>query len=201
VRREITEFPDIVIPADELEHEVSLSDIWPRRNPLEVDIGAGKGRFLFARAMAHPETDYLGIERQYGRVYRAAKKAHRRGLTNIRIARVDAETGIAPLLPPESVRTFYIFFPDPWPKRRHQRRRLVNHTFLDLLHTKLLPGGFIHFATDHENYAEAVKLCFSEDPRFDGIAPFQPTEAERTDFELIFTGQNRTVSRFSLQKR
>lgn len=104
------------------------------------------------------------------------------------------------MLPDHSTSIFFIFFPDPWPKKRHHKRRLVNPEFLDLLHRKLEAEGIIHFATDHQDYADAVEKCFAADTRFTPITAFDPTEAERTDFELIFTNQNKPIRRLSIQK-
>lgn len=201
MRRSITDFPGIVVRDDAILQEAPIPDQFANNNPLEVDVGSGKGRFLLARATEHPNTNYWGIERQYGRIYRTAKKAHRRGLRNVRVARVEAVNGITTLLPDSSVTAFYIFFPDPWPKRRHHRRRIVNPRFMDLLHLKLVDDGCVHFATDHLDYAGVVARCFAADERFDPIDPFQPTDAERTDFELLFSGQYKPISRHSIRKR
>jgi tRNA (guanine-N7-)-methyltransferase len=167
-------------------------------NPLAVDVGSGKGRFLLARAEAHPQTNFLGIERQYGRICKTAAKVRRAELENVRLARVEAAAGIAELLQPESVSIFYIFFPDPWPKRRHHRRRLINPDFLTLLHSRLERGGVVHFASDHEDYAVEVAKLFRKDERFDEIDPFVPSEDERTDFEIVFTGK--PIGRVSIRK-
>jgi len=198
---DITKFQNVVISNEEAPPELQVSSIYGNHNPLEVDIGSGKGRFLLARANGHPTTNYLGIERQLGRVYRAAKKATHLNIENVKLCRVEAMVGLSAILPNESVTTFYIFFPDPWPKRRHLQRRLVSPPFLDLLHSKLIPKGCIHFATDHQDYADVVGERFAADARFKSTTAFQPTEDERTDFELIFTGQNKTISRYSIQKR
>ena len=168
--------------------------------PLEIDIGSGKGRFLVARAALCPDVNFLGIERQYARVWKTARKIERAGLTNVRLARVEAFEGIGELVPPGSLATVYIFFPDPWPKRRHHRRRLVNSEFMDMLHNRLVPGGVVHFATDHDDYAAAVTELFRADERFAEIEPFIPSDDERTDFELIFTGQGKAVNRISINK-
>ncbi len=201
MRREITDFPDIVIPDDGILREDSILDHFENAHPLEVDVGSGKGRFLLARAAEHPDTNYWGIERQYARVYRTAKKAHRRGLQNVRVARVEAVNGIATLLPDACVTSFYIFFPDPWPKRRHHRRRLICPPFMDLLDQKLMDQGCVHFATDHQDYADVVERVFADDERFVSIEPFQPTHAERTDFEVLFTGLSKPIRRLSIRKQ
>jgi tRNA (guanine-N7-)-methyltransferase len=218
---DINEFSEIVIPAElrggDKKRHVSISDgcykndsrislhadlcRFENDNSLEVDIGAGKGRFLLARALEHPELNFFGIERQNGRLYRMAKKIRRHALTNVKLARVEASAGIELMLEPESVSTFYILFPDPWPKKRHYRRRLINTAFMDLLHSKLCSGGVIHYASDHQNYAAYVQEIFAADKRFEAIDPFIPTEAERTDFEIIFAAQEKPTSRLSVKKK
>ncbi|MBT3192403.1 MAG: tRNA (guanosine(46)-N7)-methyltransferase TrmB [Verrucomicrobia bacterium] len=200
-RPDILAFQDHVIIPDPDAPTLHMAELYGNDNPLEVDIGSGKGRFLIARAHKHPDVNYLGIERQLGRVYRTAKKADHRGLTNIKVTQVEARLGLSEMLPDESVTTFYIFFPDPWPKRRHERRRLVSQPFLDLLHSKLAPRGCIHFATDHKDYAEATAIVFGDDARFSSIPPFEPSEDELTDFELIFTAQSKPTNRLSIQKQ
>lgn len=217
---DIYEFPDIVIPAYlqggeqdlaasalaggyKMDARISLHAepcVFANNNPVEVDVGAGKGRFLLARALEHPEINIFGIERQNGRLYRMAKKINRHGLTNAKLARVEAAAGIKQMLAPESVSTFYILFPDPWPKKRHHRRRLMNAEFMDLLHSKLCQNGIVHFASDHLQYAEAVGELFMADTRFEKIEPFMPSEAERTDFEIIYRDKSNPISRHSIRK-
>ncbi len=217
---DINEFSEIVIPTElqggDKKRHVSISDgcykndaritlhaepcQFENDNPLEVDIGAGKGRFLLARSLAHPELNFFGIERQNGRLYRMAKKIRRHGLTNVKLARVEAAAGIELMLEAESVSAFYILFPDPWPKKRHHRRRLMNPGFMDLMHTRLCPGGIIHFASDHISYADVIKDLFAADKRFEATEPFRPTEAEQTDFEILFASQGKPTSRLSVRK-
>ena len=208
VRRElgdIAEFSEIVVDAGGGEAgdfiRLDSREVFGNSNPLEVDVGSGKGRFMVARALGNPAVNFLGIERQPGRVYSTAKKAFRHGLCNVRLARVEAFSGISEMLAEESVSTFYIFFPDPWPKRRHHRRRLINTEFLGMLHGKLCAGGVIHFASDHMEYAGVVEELFAADDRFEVIEPFMPTPDECTDFEIIFTGQNKPITRVSIRKR
>jgi tRNA (guanine-N7-)-methyltransferase len=197
---DISQYESLLIASEANSPELQISKVYGNSNPLEVDIGSGKGRFLLARAAEHPNTNFLGIERQRGRVYRAAKKAINRNLTNVRLCPTEAVGGITEMLPDESVSTFYIFFPDPWPKRRHHDRRLVTPVCLDLLHSKLIPDGQIHFASDHEEYSDVVAHRFADDARFKPIPAFEPNDAERTDFEIIFTGQNKPINRHSIQK-
>jgi tRNA (guanine-N7-)-methyltransferase len=205
VRRESVaenEFPPIVVVRNSADAgQLDIGNLFGNCNQLEVDIGCGKGRFLIARASGYPERNFLGIERQAGRVLRTARKAERAGLVNVRLARVEAFEGLGKLLAPGSVAVFYIFFPDPWPKRRHHRRRLINPDFMDVMYTRLAAGGVIHFASDHAGYAAEVARVFGADERFEEIDAFQPTEAEQTDFEIIFRGQEKPIQRVSIRKR
>jgi len=168
--------------------------------PIEVDVGSGKGRFLLARAAAHPGVGFLGIERQRRRIDKVAAKAARAGRSNIRLLHTEIRFAIETMLPDNTVRTFYVFFPDPWPKRKHNPRRLVNADFLKLIHRKLQPGGCIHFATDHDDYFSAVEPLFAHSPQFTLCPPFVPGPEEQTDFELLFAAAGKTANRLSLQK-
>ena len=169
--------------------------------PIEVDIGCGKGRFLIARARAHPDTRFLGIDRLPRRMAKLDARVRRHGLRNVRLLLSEASLAVERLLPAASVSVFYLFFPDPWPKRRHHRRRLCGPGFLDSVHRALAPDGQIHIATDHEGYFEAMRALFANDPRFTPLPPFEPSEEERTDFEVIFLGQGARIGRASFRRK
>jgi len=168
--------------------------------PLEVDLGCGKGRFILARAKANHDTNFLGIDRLLRRLKKVNRKISREDLSNVRLLRVEASYAVEYLLPPISVSTFYIFFPDPWPKRRHARRRLFTKSFLDSLHRILRPAGCIHLATDHMDYFTEICGLFGQDHRFTAVPAFLPSEEERTDFELVFLKKEAQINRCSFQK-
>ncbi|MBU1693704.1 MAG: tRNA (guanosine(46)-N7)-methyltransferase TrmB [Verrucomicrobia bacterium] len=170
------------------------------QRPLEVDVGCGKGRFLLARAAAHPDADFLGVDRMIGRLHKIDRKAVRHGLTNIRWLRLDAYYAVTYMIPENSVTTYYIFFPDPWPKKRHREHRLFNAPFLDSLFRTLKAGGQVHFATDHLPYFDDVVAVIKADKRFAKIPPFEPAGEERTDFELLFLGKT-PIGRYSFEKQ
>ena len=123
---------------------------------LEVDLGCGKGRFLLAHAARHPQTNFLGIDRMLRRIRAVDNRARRLDLDNIRLMRVEAYYAVAYLLPPGAVDTYYIFFPDPWPKKRHHKRRLVTAGFIETLQASLIAGGCIFFATDFKDYFDIM---------------------------------------------
>jgi tRNA (guanine-N7-)-methyltransferase len=163
--------------------------------PLEVEVGCGKGRFLTRRAADHPDCEFLGIERMPERVRCFARKVARAKLDNARVLRLEALYTFHYLLPAHHARRVYVFFPDPWPKRRHQSHRLFGPLFLEALWHRLEEGGELQFATDHAAYFEAVEACFAEDaanrpaPRFARVPPMVRGEEAWTEFETLFRGQ------------
>jgi tRNA (guanine-N7-)-methyltransferase len=140
--------------------------------PVEVEIGIGKGRFLLKAAAARPDVRMLGVEwaNHYLRI--AESRAEKRGLENVRFLRVDAlkllETGI----PSDSVNCYYVFYPDPWPKTRHHKRRFFQSSTLDQVARTLVPGGCLHAATDHELYWEIIEPLMDGRAEFEGMPEF-----------------------------
>lgn len=188
-----------VIPVTDLTAPLPLDTLFDPRRPLEIEIGCGKGRFLAARASRHPETQYLGIERMLSRVRKLDKKATRHGLDNLRVLRLEAFYTFYYLLPRHRVRTVYVFFPDPWPKRHHHNRRLFSPLFLDALWARLEIGGAIEVATDHPGYFEEIRKCLSADSRFKERPPMERDEDEQTDFERLFRNQGLPIGQCAFQ--
>lgn len=178
-----------------------LSEMFPSAQPLEVDLGCGKGRFLLARASVHQEINYLGIDRLLGRLLKIDRKITRKGITNVRLLHIEASYALRYLLPPESLSVLYILFPDPWPKRRHHRRRLFNQSFLDAMNTALKSAGVVHVVTDHTEYFDIIHELFRADRNFESIPPLELTEDEWSNFELRFRANNANIGRCSFRKR
>lgn len=190
-----------VIPSDWM-GPLNLNVAFGRKaEPLEVDVGCGAGRFLLARAGWHPDISFLGIDRLLLRLRRVEREARRRQLANIRLLYVDACYAVSYLLPARSVTTYYIFFPDPWPKRRHHRRRLFDEKFLNALDETLISAGAIHIATDHPDYLDEIRKVFRHDSRFEAIPPLEFSDEERTDFELHFLARHTSIGRCSFMKK
>jgi tRNA (guanine-N7-)-methyltransferase len=165
--------------------------------PLEVDLGCGRGRFLLARARRFPAHRFVGVDRMLLRLHKLDRRLAAEGIANVRLVYGDAVQALGALFAPGSVAALYLFFPDPWPKRRHRSRRLVSPPFLDRLHVLLGPGGAFHFATDHADYFEAAVRTVAADPRFAPVPAFEPLPEEQTDFEVLFRRQAQPVHRAS----
>ncbi len=189
----IIELPDIT-------NKLNLEGLFAKESPIEIDIGCGKGRFLLSRAASYPDTNFIGIDRMNGRLGKLDRKIIRANLENVRLIKLEAAYVISELMPPNAISTYYIFFPDPWPKRKHHRRRLMSTDFLDALHRTLISGGTVNFSTDHLDYFDAGYKLLCNDKRFEEIETFQRTESEKTDFELIFTNQNLPIGNCSFKK-
>jgi len=196
----MSETSDPVIQPENWTDKIDVDACFPKQQPLEIDIGCGKGRFLLARAASHPNVNYLGIERLLVRARKVAARVTRAELSNVRLLRVEASYALEHLLPPLSARTLYISFPDPWPKRRHHRRRLLSPQFVDLIVKTLRRDGQVHLTTDHVDYLNGSHAMFTHDSRFEEIPPFIPNEAEQTHFEILFQGQGCPIGRRSYVK-
>jgi len=166
---------------------------------LEVDLGCGKGRFLTERARTCPGVSFLGVDRKLSRIRKTDRKVVRAQLRNVRLLRVEAAYLVEHLLPQRSVRACYVLFPDPWPKRRHHRRRLITPRFVRALHGALEPAGCVHLATDHLDYFERIAELFGGSGLFEPAAPFAAAEAERSEFETLFVRREVRIGRCSFR--
>ncbi|MEL7613463.1 tRNA (guanosine(46)-N7)-methyltransferase TrmB [Vreelandella titanicae] len=185
-----------------------LEDIWPRfgltiadgrqdldalfgrKAPRVAEIGFGMGNSLVEQAETHPNTDFIGIEVHAPGVGKLLDEVDKRGLTNLRVYREDALAVLEQCLPEGSLTTLQLFFPDPWPKKKHHKRRIVQPAFVELIRTRLMPGGTFHMATDWEAYAEWMAEVMEAAPGYantasEETAPYVPRPAFRplTKFE------------------
>jgi tRNA (guanine-N7-)-methyltransferase len=187
-----------LVPANCFE-PLSFEEIFRRCAPVEVDLGSGEGSFLTANAAANPGRDFLGIERLPGRVRATCQKIERHGLTNVRVLRFEISYAVEQLLPANSITTFHLMFPDPWPKRRHARRRLINRDFLAALHRALATGGTIRIATDETHYFRQISRLVADSSLF-VIAPGTAEAIAMSKFEKQFTENGVKIHRLELRK-
>jgi len=159
---------------------------FPRSQPLEVELGSGDGTFIAQYAQRCPDRNFLAVERLLGRLRKIDRKGLRAGLANLRLVRIEASYLLEYLLPPESVHALHVYFPDPWPKRKHRKNRLVNPRFTELAAQALTPGGTIYLRTDGQDYFAQMTAVFAVNSQF--LPAETPAELSGiiTDFEKDF---------------
>jgi tRNA (guanine-N7-)-methyltransferase len=165
---------------------IDLNALYGRSNPKILEIGTGMGETTAKIADANRDNDYLGVEVHVPGVGALCKQIAERGLANLRICQHDAVEVVRDMLPEGSLDGVHVFFPDPWHKARHNKRRLIQSPFVALLASRLKPGGYFHCATDWEEYAQQMLEVLSAEPTLvnsaDGFAP-RPEYRPLTKFE------------------
>jgi tRNA (guanine-N7-)-methyltransferase len=157
-----------------------------RRAPVVLEIGFGMGETTAEIAAAHPEQDYLAIEVHTPGVGNLLKLVDARGLANIRVIQHDAVEVLRHMVPPESLEGAHVFFPDPWPKKRHHKRRLIQPPLVALLASRIRPGGYVHLATDWQEYGEQMLAVLTGEPLLENTAAgfaVRPETRPQTKFE------------------
>lgn len=165
---------------------LDLNAVFGREAPKILEIGFGMGETTAAIAAANPDKDYLGIEVHTPGVGSLLKLIEEQGLSNVRVIQHDAVEVLERMIPPGSLDGVQIFFPDPWPKKRHHKRRLIQPPLVALLSSRLKPGGLLHVATDWQDYAEQILAVLSAEPELRNTATdYAPRPASRpqTKFE------------------
>ena len=159
--RILQDYDGISLKAEDLDGKIDFAQIFGRPGPVHIEIGSGKGTFLLDQAAAQPGDNFLGIEwaRKYYRY--AVDRIGRWGLTNVRIIRTDAAGFLADSVPDDSVDCFHIYFPDPWPKKRHNKRRFICDANLEHMIRCLKTAGQLRIATDHADYYEQIKTVLA----------------------------------------
>ncbi len=158
-----------LLPRYGLEHQPVIIDfeaLFGRRAPVALDIGFGDGEVLVEQASAHPECDYLGVEVHAPGIGHCLLQAESRGLDNLRLIRHDAVEVLQLQIGDASLERINVYFPDPWPKKRHHKRRLLQADFLALAASRLAPGGHLHIATDWQEYAAHIDAIVDACPSF-----------------------------------
>ena len=150
---------------------LDLDAAFGRHAPTVLEIGFGMGETTAAIAQAHPEVNFLGVEVFAAGVGALARRVDELGLSNVRIVQHDAVEVLRDMIAPDSLDGVHVFFPDPWPKARHHKRRLIAPVFVDLLARRIAPGGYLHCATDWANYAEQMLAVLSAEPLLRNLHP------------------------------
>ena len=204
--RTLKDYPSVSLRLEDIGGKKFFGGIFGRPGPIHIEIGTGKGGFLLNEAKNQPDANFLGIEwaRRYYRY--AVDRIGRWGLKNVRIIRTDAVFFLTDFVPDNSVDCFHIYFPDPWPKKRHHKRRFFCANNLKQLLRGLKTGGELKIATDHAEYFEVIKgLIAAENNTLEEIEFIRPAGSEvgewvGTNFERKYLKQNIPIYTLALRK-
>jgi tRNA (guanine-N7-)-methyltransferase len=179
---------------------LDFAEVFGNRNRVVVEIGSGKGRFLIASAMEQPDVNFIGIEKSlhYYRVIR--ERVEKRDLRNVRVINHDAFPVLQKMFPDHSVSEMHIYFPDPWPRRREQKRRIIRPEALTEIRRVLVAGGSGIYVTDHREYFEAAKPLIGEFFRVESRIP-GAEDPPRTNYEAKYRAEGREIYEIRFWKR
>lgn len=163
--------------------------IFGNNQPVEVDLGCGDGCFLTEYAQAHPQTNFLGTERLMGRLNKIIRKGYRLGIANLKVSRVESGYFMKYLVPEASLSAIHLYFPDPWPKKRHARHRLVQAEFAQSCFRAMTPTGVTYLRTDNVEYYEQMREVFGNEPRLREVETPELLKKFQTDFEKQWLAQ------------
>ncbi|MCG8408355.1 MAG: tRNA (guanosine(46)-N7)-methyltransferase TrmB [Phycisphaerales bacterium] len=202
----MTGLDTIAVDLGSLGEQTDLSSLFDNDHPIELEIGCGKGGFLLRQAQAHPERNYVGVEWANKYYKFAADRMSRWSLTNVRILRTDAKNLVMHRLLPGCLSAMHIYHPDPWPKKRHQKKRLIQPDFMTAAVHTLSMGARLAIQTDHAEYFEQIKTVTSARPELEPI-PFEDAEhgtvgeAVETNFEIKYQREGRSFYRLAFRRR
>lgn len=165
---------------------LDLAALFPKSQPLEAELGCGDASFLVEYARRRPSTNFIGVERLLGRLQKLDRKGRRAGLANLRGVRIESAYFLQYLLPANSANALHIYFPDPWPKKKHHRHRLINESFPTLASAALIPDGKVFLRTDDADYFSQMTEVFGAAKEFEKIQTPVSLAEITTDFERDF---------------
>ncbi|MFM2082099.1 MAG: tRNA ((46)-N7)-methyltransferase TrmB [Verrucomicrobiota bacterium] len=194
-----TSTASLLLTLTSITDRLDVPQLFPQAQPLEVELGSGDGSFLVAWAQANPSRNFLAVERLLGRLRKTDRKARRLGLANLRGLRIESAYLLEYLLPPASVSALHLYFPDPWPKRKQQKHRLVQARFPELVRRVLAPGGVVYLRTDHVEYFAQMQEVFAAATDFRAVPTPAELAAVTTDFERQFNAQGIPTNRAAYQ--
>jgi tRNA (guanine-N7-)-methyltransferase len=207
VKRDLHEYPSVALRSEDLNGPIDFAQLFGRSAPVHIEIGTGKGTFILHEARARPEADFIGIEWSRPFYLFAVDRIGRWALPNVRITHMDANVLLSLYVPPESVDCLHIYFPDPWPKKSHLKKRTIQQCNMPHLIQCLKSGGEIRIATDHAEYFEQMERVIDlfgdvlERVEFTRPAGAREGELVGTNYERKYIPDKRTVRTLALRKK
>lgn len=197
---------DILLSPETVAERVDFGAIFGNDRPVELEIGCGKGAFLLRMARAHPDRNFFGVEWARAFCQYCADRLARWGVTNARMVRTDAKILVMHRLPPASLTAIHAYHPDPWPKKRHHKRRLFTPDAAAAMARALVPGGRLAVQTDHAEYYEQIRAVLGGVADFAEIGFDDPafgTAGARTEtnYEIKYEREGRPIYRMAVRKR
>jgi len=192
--------PSVIVRPPSYVERLDVSALFATQQSIEIELGAGDGSFLVQWAGTNPHTNFLGVERLLGRLRKIDRKTRRLGLTNVRVLRLEAAYFAEYVLPPAIVSAFHVYFPDPWPKRKHRQHRLLNERFTEVLRAALVDDGVVYLRTDDSDYFSQMTAVFGANPSFEPIATPERLAAVLTDFEREFNADGIPTNRAAYRR-
>jgi len=195
----------IAVDPSALPERTDLRALFENENPIELEIGCGKGAFLLRQARAHPERNFVGIEWANKYFKYAVDRMARWGLNNVRIMRTDGREFVMRRLAPECLSALHIYHPDPWPKKRHLRRRLIQPALMEAAVRALKPGGRLAIQTDHAEYFEQIRQVTFARQELTPVAfeddAFGTAEGDvKSNFEIKYRREGREIYRLAFRR-
>ncbi|MEY4917390.1 MAG: tRNA ((46)-N7)-methyltransferase TrmB [Verrucomicrobiota bacterium] len=190
---------NLVIQLQTILEPLKLAEQFPQSQPLEVELGCGDASFLIEYARRNPGKNFIGVERLLGRIQKLDKKGRRAGLTNTRGVRIESAYFLEYLLPSHCAEAIHVYFPDPWPKKKHHKHRLINESFPALARQVLQPGGMVFLRTDDVDYFNQMTEVFAAAKEFSLVETPSALAEITTDFEREFNAQGIPTKRAAYQ--
>lgn len=183
------DLPSLIHPITDALQVIEIERLFPDPQPLEIELGCGDGSFLARYADANRDRNFIGVERLKGRLKKLDRAGRKSALANLRLLKIEAAYLLRYLLPAESFAVVHVYFPDPWPKAKHAKHRLISPGFPELAQRVLLPSGQVYLRTDDADYFAQMEEVFGGSPLFERVdTPIELKEIT-TDFEREFNAQ------------
>ena len=189
----------LLVELNSIVERLNLVQLFPKPQPLEAELGCGDASFLAEYARRNPDQNFIGVERLLGRIQKLDRKGRRAELTNLRGVRIESSYFLQYLLPQHAASALHIYFPDPWPKKKHRRHRLINEGFPALARDALVPSGVVYLRTDDADYFAQMTEVFAVSKDYQKVETPAELSEVLTDFERDFNAQGIPTLRAAYQ--